>query len=51
MLSEVVTNICATRAPVNEEMATTGAILNPIKAHGSGFGCFLFDGVIWQNLR
>ena len=37
MIGEVVTKIGATRAPVNEELATTGAILNPIKAHDSGF--------------
>ena len=40
MLDEVVTNIGATRVPVNEELATTGAILNPIKAHVNGFGYF-----------
>ena len=30
-------------------MATTGAILNPIKAHVNGFGYFLFDGVIGKT--
>ena len=49
MLGEVVTNIGAARAPVNEEMATMGTILNPIKAHVNGFGYFLFDGVIGKT--
>ena len=49
MLGEVVTKIGATRAPVNEELATIGAILNPIKAHVNGFGYFLFDGVIGKT--
>ena len=40
ILCEVVTNIGAARAPVNEELATTGTILNPIKAHVNGFGYF-----------
>ena len=37
ILGEVVTNIGAFRAPLNEEMATTGVILNPIKAHVNVF--------------
>ena len=40
MLGEVVTNIGSSRAPVNEEMDTTGVILNPIIAHVNGFGYF-----------
>ena len=40
MLGEIVTNIGAARAPVNEKLATMGAILNPIKAHVNGFGFF-----------
>ena len=49
MLGEVVTKIGASRAPVNKEMATMGAILNPIKVHVNGFGSFLFDGVICKT--
>ena len=49
MLGKLVTNIGAARAPVNEEMDMTGAILNPIKAHVNGFGYFLFDGVIGKT--
>ena len=49
MLGEVVTKIVAARAPVNEEMATPGAILNPIKAHVHDFVYFLFNGVIVKN--
>ena len=49
MLREVFTKIGATRAPANEEMATTGAILNPIKVHVNGFGYFLFNGVIGKT--
>ena len=48
MLGEVVTNIGAVRAPVNEELATTGAILNIIKVNVNGFGFFL-NGVIGKT--
>ena len=38
MLGEAVTKIGAARAPLNEELATMGAILNPIKSHVIVFG-------------
>ena len=50
MLGEAVTNIAAARAPVNKEVATTGAVLNPIKSHVNGFGSF-FRWRHWQKLR
>ena len=49
MLGKLVTKIGAARAPVNEELATMGAILNSIKLHVNGFGSFLFDGVIGKT--
>ena len=49
ILGEVVTNIGAVSAPVNEELDTTDAILNPIKSNVNGFGYFLFDGVIGKT--
>ena len=49
VLGEVVTNIGAARALVNEEISMTGVILNPIKLHVNGFGYILFDGVIVKS--
>ena len=41
----LITKIGAARASVNEELTTTGAISNAIRAHLNGFG-FFFNGVI-----
>ena len=49
MLGETVTKIGATRTPLNEELSTKSAILNPIKAYVNGFGYFLFHGVIGKT--
>ena len=41
MLGEIVTKVSAYGFPINEKLAFTGAVLDPIEAHIDGFGCFL----------
>ena len=38
MLGEIVTKVSAYGFPINEKLAFTGAVLDPIEAHIDGFG-------------
>ena len=40
VLGEVVTEVSATWFPINEKLALTGAVLDPIEAHINGFRFF-----------
>ena len=42
VLGEVVTEVSAAGFPINEKLALTGAVLDPIEAHIDGFGYFCF---------
>ena len=43
VLGEVVTKVSVSGFPINEKLALSCAVLDPIEAHVDGFGYFLFD--------
>ena len=45
----VVAEVFGTWAPVDQKLALTNAILNPVKMHVHCFGAFLFDGVVGET--
>ena len=51
MFGEVIRQIDAAFAPINEKLALSDAIPNPIKTHVDGFGSTLFDGIVEDSRR
>ena len=35
--------------PVDEELATAGAVADPVETHVDGFGALMFDGVVCKS--
>ena len=48
VLGELVTKVSAAGFPINETLASPGAVLDPIEAHVYGFGSFLVDCAIGE---
>ena len=48
MLGEVVTEVSAAWFPINEKLALSGAVLDPIEAHIDGFGYFFLDCAVGE---
>ena len=46
MLGDVVSEVVAAFAPMDDVLVLGDAVLNPIKTHVHGFGAALLDGVI-----
>jgi len=46
MLGEVVSEVVAAFAPMDDVLVLGDAVLDPIKSHVHGFGAALLDGVI-----
>ena len=51
MLDELVTEVSAAGFPINEKLALTGAVLDPIEAHIGGFGSSLLYCAVGEAFR
>ena len=51
VLGEIVTEVSAAGFPINEKLALSGAVLDPIEAHIDGFGYFLLYGAVLETFH
>ncbi len=51
MLCVIASKVFRAGSPVDDELALTDTVLDPIKMHIHGFGAFLFDAVIGDASR